>query len=105
MWFIFPQTKGLGRSPTALKFAIHSRAEAKAYATHPVLGARLRECTQLVNAVENRTANQIFGYPDNLKFHSSMTLFAATAPEPAVFHQALQKYFTGEPDTQTLALL
>jgi len=105
MWFIFPQIKGLGHSPTAVKFAIHSRAEAQAYAEHPILGARLRECTELVNAIENRTVSQIFGYPDDLKFHSSMTLFAATAPEPAVFHQALQKYFAGMPDTQTLAAL
>jgi uncharacterized protein (DUF1810 family) len=105
MWFIFPQFKGLGRSPTAVRFAIHSRAEAQAYAAHAILGARLRECTQLVNAIENRPVSQIFGYPDDLKFHSSMTLFAAAAPEPEVFHQALQKYFAGEPDTQTLAAL
>jgi uncharacterized protein (DUF1810 family) len=105
MWFIFPQIKGLGRSPTAVKFAINSRTEAQAYGEHPILGARLRECTQLVNAIENRPASQIFGYPDDLKFHSSMTLFAAAAPEPAVFHRALVKYFAGEPDTQTLAAL
>jgi uncharacterized protein (DUF1810 family) len=105
MWFIFPQIKGLGRSPTAVKFAINSRAEAQAYAEHPILGARLRECTQLVNAIENRPASQIFGYPDDLKFHSSMTLFAAAAAEPAVFHRALLKYFAGELDTHTLAAL
>jgi len=105
MWFIFPQIIGLGRSPTAVRFAIHFRAEAQAYAAHPILGARLRECTQLVNAIKNRPVSQIFGYPDDLKFHSSMTLFADAAPEPAVFHQALQKYFAGKPDAQTLAAL
>jgi uncharacterized protein (DUF1810 family) len=105
MWFIFPQIKGLGRSPTAVKFAIHSRAQAQAYALHPILGARLCACTQLVNAVESRTASQIFGYPDDLKFHSCLTLFANTAPDPAIFFQALQKYFGGQPDSHTLAAL
>lgn len=105
MWFIFPQIKGLGRSPTAVKFAINSRSEAQAYASHPILGARLCECTRLINAVEGRTVSQIFGYPDDLKFHSSMTLFAAAAPDPGIFHQALQKYFSGQPDNQTLAAL
>jgi uncharacterized protein (DUF1810 family) len=105
MWFIFPQIKGLGRSPTAVKFAIHSRAQAQAYALHPILGARLCECTQLVNAVESRTASQIFGYPDDLKFHSCLTLFANAAPDPAIFLQALEKYFAGQPDSHTLAAL
>ncbi len=105
MWFIFPQIEGLGRSPTAVRFAIKSDAEAQAYADHPILGPRLRECTELVNAIENRTASDIFGYPDDLKFRSSMTLFAETAPAPSIFRQALGKYFAGEPDQQTIAAL
>jgi uncharacterized protein (DUF1810 family) len=105
MWFIFPQIKGLGRSPTAVRFAIGSRQEAEAYLRHPTLAARLLECTELVNAVDGRSASKIFGYPDDLKFHSSMTLFAETAGGPSVFRQALAKYFTGEPDGQTIAAL
>jgi uncharacterized protein (DUF1810 family) len=105
MWFIFPQIQGLGRSPTAVKFAINSRAEAEAYSNHPILGARLRECTALVNAVENRTAGQIFGYPDDVKFHSSMTLFASTAADSQLYLAALQKFFAGKLDQQTLARL
>jgi uncharacterized protein (DUF1810 family) len=105
MWFIFPQIKGLGRSPTAVRFAIGCRQEAEAYAQHRTLGARLRECTELVNAVDGRSASKIFGYPDDLKFHSSMTLFAATAADPSVFREALEKYFAGKADHQTIAAL
>jgi uncharacterized protein (DUF1810 family) len=105
MWFIFPQIHGLGRSPTAIKFAIKSRAEAESYANHPILGARLRECTARVNAIENRTANQIFGYPDDLKFHSSMTLFASTATETKPYVTALHKFFDGKLDPQTVSRL
>ena len=105
MWFIFPQLRGLGHSPTAQYFAIRSRAEAEAYLRHPVLGARLRECTRLVNAVEGRGVGDIFGFPDDLKFRSSMTLFAEVAPDDAVFRQALDKYFEGEPDERTMELL
>lgn len=105
MWFIFPQIRGLGHSPTALLFAIGSIAEASAYLEHPVLGQRLRECTALVNAVEGKSASQIFGSPDDLKFRSSMTLFAAAAPDESTFQQALEKYFGGEPDRLTLGKL
>src|SRR6266849_5587179 len=91
MWFIFPQIKGLGTSQMATKFAISSRQEAEAYLKHSVLGPRLRECTRLVNQVEGRSVNQIFGYPDDLKFRSSMTLFASTSCENAIFKDALQK--------------
>jgi uncharacterized protein (DUF1810 family) len=105
MWFIFPQIQGLGRSPRAMHFAISSKEEAAAYAAHPVLGARLRECTSLVNAVEGRTVSQIFGFPDDLKFHSSMTLFAEAAADNAPFRQALRKYFAGKPDRNTLSRL
>lgn len=105
MWFIFPQIRGLGHSPTTQFFAIRSRAEAVAYLLHPVLGARLRECTALVNAVEGRGAGEIFGYPDDLKFRSSMTLFTEVAPDDPLFRQALEKYFKGEPDERTIALM
>ena len=110
IWFIFPQMRGLGRSELADYYGISSRQEAEAYLGHPVLGARLRECTRLVNEVEGRTMDQIFGYPDNLKFRSSMTLFAAAASENQIlvdplFNDALQKYFAGKADPATLALL
>jgi uncharacterized protein (DUF1810 family) len=105
MWFVFPQIVGLGASPMAQRFAISGREEAAAYAAHPVLGARLRECTRLVNAVDGRTAHQIFGSPDDMKFRSSMTLFSRCAAEPQVFVDALAKYFAGNPDPLTLARL
>lgn len=105
MWFIFPQIRGLGSSETAQYFAIASRQEAAAYAEHPVLGARLRECAALVLHVDNKSLEQVFGYPDNLKFHSSMTLFARTAEENQVFLRALKKYFSGNLDPQTMARL
>ncbi len=98
MWFIFPQLRGLGRSAIAEEFAIASREEAEAYFRHPVLGPRLVECTRLVNAIEGRSVAQIFGYPDDLKFRSSMTLFAPYHPE---FRAALDKYFAGESDPLT----
>jgi uncharacterized protein (DUF1810 family) len=106
MWFIFPQFRGLGSSPMAQRYAIGSLAEARAYLAHPLLAERLRTCTQLVNRVEGRTAQAIFGYPDYLKFRSSMTLFAraaAGASEP--FDEALAKYFAGEEDPLTRELL
>ena len=105
MWFIFPQIAGLGSSGTARRFAISGRAEAIAYLAHPVLGTRLRECTALVNAIEARTLQQIFGYPDDLKFRSAMTLFGAVAPDEPVFAQALEKYCGGDPDPATLSRL
>ncbi|HXE20922.1 MAG TPA: DUF1810 domain-containing protein [Rhodoferax sp.] len=105
MWFIFPQLKGLGHSATAQYFGIASRAEAQAYWHHALLGARLKECVELVLAVEGHTALQIFGSPDDLKFHSSLTLFAQVAPDESVFQRALTKYFDGECDVRTLELL
>ena len=92
MWFVFPQMQGLGHSPMAQKYAIVSREEASAYLEHLVLGPRLRECTKLVNRVEGRTLNQIFGYPDDLKFRSSMSLFAGATADNQVFKNALEKY-------------
>jgi uncharacterized protein (DUF1810 family) len=105
MWFIFPQIKGLGHSATAQKFAISSLDEARAYLDHPLLGARLRDCTRLVTAVNGRTIEDIFGYPDHLKFHSSMTLFAQAAADNQIFMAALSRYFKAEVDNQTMQLL
>jgi uncharacterized protein (DUF1810 family) len=105
MWFVFPQVKGLGRSGMAWDFAISSREEAVAYLNHPVLGPRLRECCQLLSQVEGRTAQQILGTPDDLKFRSSMTLFAAVAPDDDVFEALLRKYFAGERCQSTLEFL
>lgn len=105
MWFIFPQIEGLGYSPPARKFAISSREEAEAYLNHPILGPRLRHCTRLITLVEGRSIDQIFGDPDDLKFHSSMTLFANATSENQVFTDALHKYFGGEPDRLTVERL
>ncbi|HBH81502.1 MAG TPA: DUF1810 domain-containing protein [Nitrospira sp.] len=105
IWFIFPQIAGLGHSNMAQQFAIASLDEAKAYLQHPVLGQRLRECTQLVLNVEGRSAEEIFGYPDNLKFRSCMTLFMSAATDNTRFNDALEKYFDGQPDQKTLEIL
>jgi uncharacterized protein (DUF1810 family) len=105
MWFIFPQVRGLGQSEMATRFAIPSRDEAEAYLKHPVLGPRLSECTRLVLLVEGRSINQIFRYPDDLKFRSSMTLFASTTSEHQIFKDALQKCCAGEPDRLTVERL
>jgi uncharacterized protein (DUF1810 family) len=110
MWFVFPQLRGLGSSPMAQRFAISGPGEADAYLLHPVLGERLRDCTALVNEVKGRAIHDIFGYPDHLKFHSSVTLFAwlvANGPPfqmlgNHVFADALAKYFKGVPDQATL---
>jgi uncharacterized protein (DUF1810 family) len=105
MWFVFPQIQGLGHSPMAQRFALPSRAEAEAYLRHPMLGPRLRECTRLVNAVDGRTIEEIFGHPDYLKFRSSMTLFAHATPDNQVFADAVARYFGGEYDPLTLERL
>ncbi|SFT09088.1 DUF1810 domain-containing protein [Halostagnicola kamekurae] len=104
MWYVFPQIEGLGRSQMAQRYAISSRDEAEAYLAHPKLGPRLRECTEIVNNVEGRSANDIFGSPDDLKFRSSMTLFDMVADNPAPFRTALKRYYD-EPDPKTLELL
>ena len=104
IWFIFPQIAGLGHSAMAQQFAIGSLDEAKAYLQHPVLGPRLRECAQLVLDVEGRSAGEIFGYPDYLKFRSCITLFSA-ATDNTLFKSTLLKYFDGQPDQKTLDIL
>ncbi|SFI26587.1 Uncharacterized protein, DUF1810 family [Collimonas sp. OK307] len=105
MWFIFPQIQGLGHSEMASRYAISSFDEAKAYLAHPLLGPRLLECSRLVEAVDGRSIEDIFGYPDYMKFQSSMTLFAKAATGNQVFNDCLQKYFEGEPDQSTLGKL
>ncbi len=105
MWFVFPQIKGLGRSSTAQHYAIGSLDEAKAYLEHPVLGKRLREWTQILLNLEGPSAEQIFGYPDYLKFRSSMTLFSRVPGAPDLFQRALDKYYGGKPDGATLRIL
>jgi uncharacterized protein (DUF1810 family) len=105
IWFIFPQIAGLGRSATSQEFAITSLDEARAYLAHPVLGARLRECAQLVLAVEGRTAEEILGSLDAMKLRSSVTLFQYGSPDEPVFAQVLDRYYGGVADRATEALL
>jgi uncharacterized protein (DUF1810 family) len=105
MWFVFPQVAGLGTSDMARHYAIASSAEASAYLQHQLLGARLVACCELVNAIDQQTAEEIFGHIDALKFRSSITLFAAVAPEQPVFQATLDKFFSGSPDTKTLEYL
>ena len=108
MWFIFPQLQGLGSSAMARRYALASVEEARAYLEHPVLGARLRECTRLVNRIEGRTIEEIFGYPDHLKFRSCMTLFACAAGEAGdgpLFREALRRHFADAGDPLTRKLL
>jgi uncharacterized protein (DUF1810 family) len=105
IWFIFPQLAGLGRSETSAYYAIRSLDEARAYLRHPILGPRLLECTALVNRLEGRSAAEIFGWPDDVKFRSSMTLFELAAGAPSEFTTALQAYFAGERDARTIELV
>jgi len=105
MWFAFPQIAGLGNSSMSRRYSIASREEAQAYLAHEILGARLRRWTDLVNSLSGRTAGEIFGSPDDLKFHSCMTLFSAVSGKPDEFSVALEKYFDGEQDQKTLNAL
>ena len=105
MWFIFPQIDGLGSSPTTRHYAIRSLEEADAYLAHPILGSRLIECTGLVNNVEGKSLREILGSPDDMKFHSSVTLFSLLEPRESVFEHALTKYFSGDLDERTIAIL
>ncbi len=105
MWFVFPQLQGLGRSTMAIRYSITSKEEAQGYWHHDVLGPRLKECVELVLAVKGKTAFQIFGTPDELKFRSSMTLFAQAVPDEPMFKRPLAKYFDGRDDPRTMELL
>jgi uncharacterized protein (DUF1810 family) len=105
IWYVFPQLKGLGSSEQSSFYGIASLAEAEAYLAHPVLGPRLLECTQLTLDLRGKSVGDIFPYPDDLKFGSSMTLFAAAAPAPSLFAEALDRFFSGRRDSRTLSLL
>jgi uncharacterized protein (DUF1810 family) len=105
IWFIFPQIIGLGRSPTSRLYAIRSVEEARAYLDHSVLGERLKECTSAVLNGEEESAERVFGQPDTMKFRSSLTLFAGISEAGSVFHQALERFFGGQPDPVTQAFL
>lgn len=104
MWFIFPQLKGLGFSAMSQRYAIKSREEAMAYLDHQVLGPRLITCFEILLTIENRSADEIFGYPDEMKLRSCATLFAQVSAPGSVFHRLLEKYFEGQPDPKTLRL-
>jgi len=105
MWFIFPQLRALGRSATALRFGIADLEEARAYLQHPVLGARLVECTEIVRGIAGRTAHEIFGSPDDVKLRSSMTLFAHAAEDGAPFRRVLERHYDGVEDAVTVGLI
>ncbi len=105
MWFVFPQLKALGKSPTAQYFGLESKDEALAYWQNEVLRERLKQCTKLVLSVSDKTAHEIFGFPDDMKFGSCMTLFSQIEPEEPIFRQALERFFGGQPDASTLELL
>ena len=105
MWYVFPQIASLGQSATSRAYAIQSLDEARAYLAHPVLGVRYRECCQALMNVRDKSARDIFGSPDDLKFCSSLTLFAEAAPDEVLFYNLLEKYYDGEADEATLELL
>ena len=105
IWFVFPQLRGLGSSPTAVRYGISSREEAVAYLAHEVLGPRLRECTRLVTQIDGRSIEDIFGWPDYLKVRSSMTLFARSTADNADFLAVLEMFYDGEPDPVTVEAL
>ena len=104
MWFVFPQLAALGSSSTAKHYGIQSLEEARAYLAHPVLGARLRECCAILMAAPGRDVHEIFGYPDDLKFKSCMTLFEIAAPQEALFAQCLDQFCGGRRDERTMSL-
>ena len=105
MWYIFPQIAGLGMSSTAQYYAIYDLTEAEEYMAHPILGPRLLEISRALLALDTSDADAVFGWPDNLKLRSSMTLFHCADPDCPVFQQVLDKFFGGRPDERTLAIL
>jgi uncharacterized protein (DUF1810 family) len=105
MWYVFPQMAGLGHSAMSARYSIRSEDEARAYLAHPILGPRLIECAEAVLAIENRSAREIMGSPDDLKLKSCATLFSQISPEGSVFHRILDKYYSSERDRRTLQLL
>jgi len=104
MWFVFPQIDGLGSSAMAKRYAIKSLAEARQYLAHPLLGTRLKECSEALLAVEGKSITEVLGYPDDIKLKSSMTLFAGIDQPGSVFARVLEKYFHGERDSRTIEL-
>jgi uncharacterized protein (DUF1810 family) len=102
MWFVFPQIAGLGFSAMSQRYAIASLDEARAYLAHPTLGPRLRRCVEILLGLEGRSAREIFGSPDDVKLHSSLTLFATAAPDEPLLAQAIERYFEGKADQATL---
>jgi Uncharacterized conserved protein len=105
MWYVFPQYEGLGRSPTAQRYAIRSLAEAEAYLRHPILGPRLIESAEALLGIEGRSAREILGSPDDMKLRSSATLFSQVAPPGSPFHRILDRFFGGQPDRRTKELI
>ena len=105
MWYVFPQLRGLGSSPLSIRFGISDTDEAREYLAHPVLGPRLRECAQALLKLSGKSAHEIFGSPDDVKLRSSATLFAHVSQPGSVFHQLLERYFDGEPDSRSLTKL
>jgi uncharacterized protein (DUF1810 family) len=105
MWYVFPQLDGLGSSATSRFYAIGGRGEAEAFLQHPVLGPRLLRCAEAALAIDGRSANDIFGSPDDMKLRSSATLFAAVSPAGSVFEKLLHKFFAGVPDAKTVHFL
>lgn len=105
MWYVFPQIHGLGSSALAERYAIKSQAEAQAYLAHPILEARLLECAEALLQIEGKSAQEIFGSPDDMKLKSSATLFACISPSGSAFHRLLDKFFQGERDARTLSIL
>jgi uncharacterized protein (DUF1810 family) len=101
MWYVFPQIDGLGFSAMSQRYAIKDLDEARAYLSHPILGPRLLTCAESLLSLKNKSADEIFGYPDTMKLRSCATLFATVSPSGSVFHQLLNKYFQGEPDPAT----
>jgi uncharacterized protein (DUF1810 family) len=102
MWFVFPQIVGLGFSAMSRRYAISSLDEARAYLAHPMLGSRLRQCVAMLLDVKGRSAHEILGSPDDIKLHSSLTLFAQAAKDETLFDEALARFFEGRPDRSTL---
>ncbi len=105
MWYIFPQFDGLGSSSMSQLYSIKSIAEADAYLAHPILGDRLRDCSEASLAIEGKSAHDIFGSPDDMKLRSSATLFAYISPPNSIFEQLIDKYFDGNSDRKTLTLI
>jgi uncharacterized protein (DUF1810 family) len=105
MWYIFPQIEGLGHSPTTRHYSIKSLEEARQYLAHPVLGVRLKECAEIVLALQGRSASEIFGHPDDWKLQSSMTLFEVVSRPQSVFSRVLDKYYQGKRDSRTLQIV